>query len=257
MTEFNEGDRPRNGDLVRVQARAMEGRLLDFDGTIGTVVEDDGETRSFRVPFCTVEVLERADDPSQDLTGLVREYKAGVPAVCYGRDYWVYFGTGSGAGYGVAKDREVIGCPVIGSVPGTPAAANDPGEFVRDIRKANRWAGESDAGYQSRMVRDGVMHVAQDSKPNMSGSDQVHLGRVEDCEHEWCQPKREPRVFQSDGPEPPEDVDTLEVIHPVNGWTHLRRDAGYWRWFNADDCASGAQPWPAISIGAEFREVLS
>lgn len=51
-------EQPRVGDRVRVRARAFDGELVELDGNCGVVIDGDGQRRSFRMPFCSVEVIE-------------------------------------------------------------------------------------------------------------------------------------------------------------------------------------------------------
>lgn len=148
MSPFGKGDAPRNGDRVRVQGRAFEGILQEWDGTVGTVAEDDGKSRSFKVPFCTVEVLERSDDPSKDPAGTVRREEHGdfindPPGFSVwqatvdrgGRWRWLCTYSTARGNRGEYLDHEdVVGMPIIGSAPGTPAAEAEANEGLREPR---------------------------------------------------------------------------------------------------------------------------
>lgn len=113
MSAFHKGDKVSRvvteyGHVMRCRD---DGRVqVRFDGGRTNLVE----------PY-DLTLVERADDPTQSLPGEVRAYE-GQPTVCYGRDFWVFFRADGGAGYGIYRDAQVVGSPVIGVVPGTPAA---------------------------------------------------------------------------------------------------------------------------------------
>lgn len=124
---------PREGDRVRVT----------YEGTYMREVQDGWhkvEVGNHAYPMypssdATVEVLERADDPSKALRGEVREID-GMAAVRYGKDMWVYFSPihhGATGGYGIYRDEQVVGTPVIGVVPHTPAAEQFIPEWEREL----------------------------------------------------------------------------------------------------------------------------
>lgn len=100
---------PQPGDTVRVT---------------GTVTQDGAYPGKMALEnknsVCdwTVEIVKRADDPSQDLVGTVAELDGVVvPIVKVDKDTWV------GVGGGVTRrDKDMQGRTVIGAVPATPAA---------------------------------------------------------------------------------------------------------------------------------------
>ena len=115
--EFSPGDKVRVTDT--------------FESVVTRVIEDqldacykfeNGQYRSVDVPGRVFELIERADDPSTDPIGTVRQ---GMGKACslikLGTDYWVQpslFGTAPGHGH---ADNFMTHRPVIGAVPGTPA----------------------------------------------------------------------------------------------------------------------------------------
>lgn len=157
-----------------------------------------------------------ADDPSTNPVGTVRrqDLKDGgytvwqVWANQYGDRTWrVSWSTNPVARSFVRSDADVVGFPVIGAAPGTPAA-----------EAAQRQIVEQEA-------------------------------------------VTEPRVFQADGPEPPTDVDNLEVLHLVGAQNHkryLRRGGIGWHFtdeLNTDVSNVIGFNWPA-SVAGTFREVV-
>lgn len=126
---------PQPGDKVRFTGHAHRGQE-------GTWVREDlvilGGT-PVRNPF-EFEVLERADDPTQDPIWTVREVEPKPPAamsntvVKFGDSYWLY-PSKLGNGYGRLDWATVRESKVVGVVPGTPAAeAQTP---VPDVRVEN------------------------------------------------------------------------------------------------------------------------
>lgn len=93
------------------------------------MVKADGETRAHYVPRgADITVLEPADDPRKDPVGTLRQEPPGVslwqcihrPA--YGTLWLCVHSTAKGNLEAVLDHVDVVGMPVIGVVPGTPAA---------------------------------------------------------------------------------------------------------------------------------------
>lgn len=157
-----DGDGPRVGDEVEIRYQAKyAGERYGFRRV--EVLDGDGDLCEITAPmYATVEVLERADDPSAALRGEVREID-GVSAVCYGKDFWVRFSTtpGSVAGYGIFRDEQMVGAPVIGAVPGTPAAeARDKANACEPARPGVR-VENTPHGLPDQLRRD-VVKLASD-----------------------------------------------------------------------------------------------
>jgi hypothetical protein len=82
----------------------------------------------------SVEVLEPADDPSEDLNGTIRrnpvtsQVVVAVQMPVAGDERWR-----SVSGNYYLTDDEVVGWPVTGTVPGTPAADQRPGPRPMEI----------------------------------------------------------------------------------------------------------------------------
>ncbi len=175
---------PQPGDRVRVTYEGTYLRPHDHqDGCHVVKVPDDTNTR-VTLRSATVEVLERADDPSKDEVGTVRRSPDGKVVAKGSRINFPWANLSAPKGDDSYHSNAVAGWPVIGAVPGTPAAANDPAEFMRKITKVFRRPGESDADYQTRMVREGEAHEADGGV--------VHLGAFGDCEK--CTPRPSVRV---------------------------------------------------------------
>lgn len=121
-----DGDGPRKGDRVRwtrMRPQVIEGILEDVDGDAYAIRDGELRLHACQTEDVTVEVLERADDPSSDEVGTVRkdpEYGEVVAKVSLSREEgrpWHSFDGGS-----TVTDQRVKEWPVIGAVPGTPAA---------------------------------------------------------------------------------------------------------------------------------------
>jgi hypothetical protein len=218
---------PRPGDRVRITYEAEYRNGWEAVGKDGTVTYPAD---------AVVEVVEPADDPSKSLVGEVRKYHDGTPVALTADDGdwpWSGFGqTFTGRGH-----KEMEGCPVIGAVPGTPAAEQDGSELLRQLTQGQRRIGETDAAYRERVVGAGLAHVADNNV--------VHLGLVEECDGCCPQPEEpmpsphgwEPRVFQADGPEPPEDVTVLRWLDrdPGARWEYLVHTPSGWVWTSGPD----------------------
>jgi hypothetical protein len=124
VSDFHKGDKPRKGDKVRIGVDAeyvREGDPADHDGGFAGWIVTIAGAMVYLPTDATVEVLERADDPSKDPIGTVRRRPDGVVAAkSPNPDYpWRGFGEPCGENFATVS---VIGWPIIGSVPGTPAA---------------------------------------------------------------------------------------------------------------------------------------
>lgn len=112
MTGFNEGDR------VRVTYEAEYINDAEVLGSSGVVVYPLGST---------VELIERADHPRNDLVGTIREgLRATLPLVKIQHDTWVQVSLRGKTRQDVRTySDELVGARarrILGAVPGTPAA---------------------------------------------------------------------------------------------------------------------------------------
>ncbi len=137
---------PQPRDRVRWQrTRAIEGVVEEITAD-GIVVRDgDGYKHLCQVDDVTVEVLERADDPSKDLPGAIRREDVGgnqhlwqalvIPSDPR-RTRWVCIhAPGSSLAVGKLKDHhEVERFPVFGSAFGTPAWEQESTEIAPPSR---------------------------------------------------------------------------------------------------------------------------
>jgi hypothetical protein len=112
---------------VRVTVEGIYSATFPDDGPYITVGE--AWVRAERNAF-EVEVLERADDPTQDPVWTVRTVEPKPPmastntVVKFADEYWLYAidGAVNGNGYGRLDWSQVRSSTVIGAVPGTAAA---------------------------------------------------------------------------------------------------------------------------------------
>lgn len=225
------------GDTVLVSFKAeYAGQKDDTTAVRVTVLKDGHPALITLADGATVEVLERADDPFKNPEGAIRRenhdggfslWQSTLTAQL--RSRWLCTYSTAYGNRGEYLDHEdVVGMPVVGAAPGTPAA-----EVTVTGEDIDRWAEE-------------------DAEVPVGGEVERAL-RLRDPQPASV---REPRVFRSDGPEPPDGVDKLEAERAIVGWTHIERDGDYWRWSNESGRAFGAQGWPANSMGIQFREVL-
>jgi hypothetical protein len=123
---------PKVGDKVRL---TLDGSVCRSDGgDVQVRLNDLWGTYTVPLGSPEMEILERADDPASDPIGTVRRSGDGLYAgesyvkTAYPEYPWVSLSRGhedgdswrlSGNG-----DRYVVGWPIIGAVPGTPAAAS-------------------------------------------------------------------------------------------------------------------------------------
>lgn len=130
------GPEPRKGDKVRL---VIEGEVGSTYASAALGFKNGPVIPGYVVQSAKVEILERADDPSKDPVGTVRRsvsltYTKSEHAGCNGNLPWVRL-TGDG-NVRTYSDGEVVGLPVIGAVPGTPAAeaAEEPlAEWEREL----------------------------------------------------------------------------------------------------------------------------
>lgn len=119
----SEGASPRKGDRVRV---VVEGDYVEYNPATGEHAVNAGMPSWVGFPAglfeASVEVLERADDPGQDPIGTVRKGPKSSPVVrsrVMSDDTYPWKSVMYTINY---SHDEVVGWPVIGAVPGTPAA---------------------------------------------------------------------------------------------------------------------------------------
>lgn len=270
---------PQPGDTARFTYVATVHDMGDSPKFVKWAKQGD---TLFAVPAdATIEVLERADDPSQSLRGEIREID-GMAAVCYGKDMWVYFSAlrhGATGGYGVYKDAQMIGAPVIGVVPHSPAAE----EFVPD------W--ERELIEQESSARRSVRVPNEPHGPSVDArrkaADLINQGKPAlavgvinyDTHWPWDEAeryvksmseyqtylaahgeKREPREFAADGPEPPAEVTVLVDRGDPSRMPYLLRSGDGWVWSSyADRIATDdttPRPWSHRAVTAAHPFLL-
>lgn len=201
MSEQTDVARP--GDEVQA---VIKGRVLTVDdhGRVMSLKVAGESANGLYVPAsAAVEVLERADDPSADPIGTYRreDYEDGFSIFQAAENraadrYWLcVYSTAAGNRGLPLSDSDVVGARIVGALPGSPADV--PPVTAEDI---DRWA-EQDAGDSKQARRDASWSKA-------------------------------PRVFSSDGPEPPVDVLVLKRLNPDDPtrWPYLLRSGGGWEW---------------------------
>jgi hypothetical protein len=136
---------PRLGDKLRVNFDTTAAERSDDPYMVNVIVAGQhGDDRVVAVPSYAVEVLERAVGPRYDLTGTVRQGSNGDIVVRWHApsDYsWAGI-----TGPENCRDSDVEDWPVIGAVPGTPAAEAQ--------------AQDSDTEYRRELAD--AIHAAQD-----------------------------------------------------------------------------------------------
>lgn len=229
---------PRKGDRVKVTFEAVYDHP-DFDWDIYDV--GSGCTTSVLRKGATVEVIERADDPRKDVIhtsrrrpGLVDATRDDSVAVKFAPDCWIT--SGDGATYFVLPDEAVIGWPVFGVVPGSPAAeaeqaAAHPCTLAADCPAKGH-------NFECHSLDDTPFDEQRKALP--------------------CPVT--PRLYSAADDEPPLDVSVLEWLHPAAGQIrYLWRVEGGWSW--ATGCSEAAvvdsmvMPWADLAGLGEFREV--
>jgi len=187
---------PQPKDRVRI---SYEGEVTDLDDhEVVAMVRADGENRAHYVPgSAMVEMIETADDHRPDLWGTIRtEPPDGL--------LWVKCRNGDWTCLSLLVDDErdgyVTGFPITGAVPNTPAAGANPVPPEVKLREDQ--------------IREGLeLSPLIDAGP---GNRPVVA-----------------RVFQSDGPEPPESVMCLRYLDGDPDTTRtpfLRRTEVGWIW---------------------------
>jgi hypothetical protein len=132
---------PRKGDRVRVTYEAMWDDPPNYPGWMVRLGQDtDGNERWADVPqWASVEVLERADDPGKDVVGTVRDSAYGS-AVKLRHNEWRVARDDKDEIAAAWSDEAVRngGWPVIGVVPGTPAAEAHATQDAINVLVENR-----------------------------------------------------------------------------------------------------------------------
>lgn len=198
---------------------------------------------------------ERADDPSSDPIGTVREgagpqyLNAWVKA---GHNLWVAVNASAAENM---TDTQLLASahPVIGAVPGTPAAEADKPERQVPLELRQKLADVLVSGDKDRAIRialnwgmdydDAVTYI--ESMPEyQTGRNHrpvedvalppLHVDNEAIVQGQYYTEKarqRQPREFRPDGPEPPVDVTALEDEGPDWGdMKYLLRTGDLWCW---------------------------
>ena len=159
---------PQPRDRVRWKRTSVIEGVVEETGADGIVVRDgDGYKHLCQVEDATVEVLERADDPSKDPIGTVRKGDKSSPVVrCRVTSSDVH--PWKSVMYTVSYSHdEVVGWPVTGAVPGTPAAeaaAQEKAEQIADLREK----------LQRVEVKANACRVEESARPSVSLPNEPH-----------------------------------------------------------------------------------
>jgi hypothetical protein len=265
--------KPRKGDVVLVTFKAE----YEGDGRDGSPprvkVEKGGMPALISVADdSSFEVVEPADDPSKDPIGTVRQCPdADVVAVrtewCHehesGSYRWRLPATGGARPTSVlVNDEHVEGWPVIGAVPGTPAAEANPvpPQVLERVREMLSNGQQIRAIKAIREVCVGMglkeAKAYAESLPEWAEGDQALAGQIRDglnlSPHGW-----EPRVFHAKGDEPPDEPpDDVASVVDVQG-DHLDRVGAVWIGRGGDGYPLIAKPWEnhVLAKYAPYREV--
>ncbi len=253
----------RPGDTVLIHLKAVVTHLDDHDNVV--MAQVDGESDGTYIPrAASVEILERADDPSRDTVGSRREMPRndqsrddsapiGPFAFKWSEDAdepWVWF---RWDGPQLLSNGTVADWPLSTPVASTPAAeAEKPAENSHE----NHCKDLAEAIYASHIYpwKDLLLTARRYA---------VHAMRDEAAaEREEAAEAAEPRVFQSDGPEPPEDVTVLEWLdfNPEHfACRYVVRVPGGWAWTNdpsSETDRTGLTAWCPVAARSRFLEVI-
>lgn len=269
----------------------LEGPYVE-DDTGACVVLADNETVG--IPdAATVEVLKRADGASADLVGTMRREEHDGEHVVYakgtiGKMPWVVVFSSAVGLIGRRFDDSMVGeFPVVGAIPDTPAAEawtpipewEQPGPRLRrSVRVPNEPHGlpTSARPNVALLVRAGDVTGAIKAV-RAATYWPLHEARayVEDMEeyqtylskHGEKRQQRDARVFSSDGPEPPDDIECLlfsGVYRGRHDVRFLKRSVDLqrrWVWVSAPTSDMTAMVgdcnWPPPQARGSFTEVLS
>lgn len=253
MSGVHKGDTPRVGDRVLVAFETTVASGAPNPYLVWVAVPDgvEGPERIVCVPTFAVEVLERADDPSQDDAGTLRREDHEENGFSLwqatqdrsGRWYWLcVYSTAARNRGDAAYHEDVAGLPVVGATPWTPAWEAERAE----VDHADSFPPEQSLP---------PLHV--DNEAIVLGQDLTERARQ----------RRQPRVFRPDGSEPPADVECVRFFGtPAHlNSLFLRRSVDrqlLWVWV-ADPMADvtsmvGDTNWPVPNVTGEFtEEVLS
>jgi hypothetical protein len=286
------GDKPRKGDRVRVTFDADFVNGDDSRHMVVDIADGMGPVHIGIPAWASVEVLERADDPSRDLPGTQRreEHDGGFVLYVKGADCgtaWVVASSSALTELGKRyTDEFVAEFPRAGALPGTPAA-----EAEKHAPRLSQTPGprcnaiEGATGINCGLPRLHAADVDHEGTHEPVGDrdsvgyrlfvrwpwtewdrDAAAVGAdvpLPEWEQELVEQEaaRQQRVFRSDGPEPPQDVKTLEWIHYGASYArYLARNGDGWSWVNAPGCAPAFDDaplsWSPAAHGS-FREVLS
>jgi hypothetical protein len=243
MTEF------RSGDKVRVTYDALVQTLGD-NGRVSYVISEDDTEVSFVLRDATVELVGRADDPSKDPIGTMRclpdddgqrASSASIGDLVIKWDStdenpWAWF---RWDGPQLLSNETVTDWPVIGSVPGTPAA--EQGAVPRRVAaKAAELLLAGEKINAIKAVREA--HVGLDLKASKVFVESLPEHAI------WARgsiphaPQREPRVFQSTSSE--------------NQWqVHANGDA-FFRYHTGQDWRPCEATFAGLATNPNIKEVV-
>jgi hypothetical protein len=222
-----------------------------------------------------VEVLERADDPSKDLTGSIR-HTGTITCIARerdgGPDYHRWIAVELNESF---TDEHMRGTRVIGAVPGTPAAEAQAVVVTSDARRSVGVVNEPHGlplethRKIANHVADGDLETAIVVAQNAGVLPQAAREYVEGMSEYQSylsehgeKGGRTLRMYPSDGFAPPESVTFLEYMDydpEKHTCRFIRRIPGSLRWAwvrdAQDDDFEDAALWPPL--GGTYREVLS
>lgn len=242
---MSEDRKPQKGDRVRVTYEATYVRAHDIrEGCHVVRVPDDTNTR-VTLASASLEVLEPADDPSKDPIGTVRQSPAGVvvvkPSGAFG---WKVVWDCGATDRDYYADHDVAGWVMCQPVAYTPAAEALEPEVI-DAKTLF----PPPSGTATPPLSDFSKHLSH-TKVSTDGCKQCQATRAQ------------PREFESDGDEPPEDVKVVISVHCSDRPSpyFIRRSDGWECSDRAVGSGSGARvPWSSTQfygLGSTFMEVL-
>lgn len=206
------------GDKVRFSYEGVVTALGEREFTLGNGLKFE-YTAAPGYPQ-TIEILERADDPSRDLVGTVRANQFVKLSDHIGRNWWDLC-----VGCWTSGGDDLADCPVTGAVPGSPASV------VLDKQKLSDTMLDENATPEPRNQAQ-VAHVSRES---------CLLGWPPDPEIGLGAPEPDQtKVYRANN--------GWDWQHDIDGWFQANRNSGYvsprrYGWVQVQGEKASGFPW--------------